>query len=110
MLMERPQRTLVRLDAAAVIRLFEAAYAEQTFWRKTKGISAREVGNVVTAPPRASWLRSVTTLCYNRHDFDGVARVAKRAVKQLPRDVHSWYNLGCAAEKLSRFEETVLRI
>jgi len=53
MLVERPQRPLVRLDAAEVIRLFEAVYAEQILWRKTRGVSAREVGNVAAAPPRA---------------------------------------------------------
>jgi len=50
MLVERPQRPLVPLDAAEVIRLFEAVYAEQMLWRKTRGISAREVGNVAAAP------------------------------------------------------------
>lgn len=50
MLVERPQRPLVRLDAAEVIRLFEAVYAEQILWRKTRGVSAREVGNVAAAP------------------------------------------------------------
>src|SRR5215471_16464906 len=49
-LVERPQRPLVPLDAAEVIRLFEAVYAEQMLWRKTRGISAREVGNVAAAP------------------------------------------------------------
>jgi hypothetical protein len=49
-LVERPQRPLIRLDAAEVIRLFEAVYAEQILWRKTRGISAREVGNVAAAP------------------------------------------------------------
>jgi len=53
MLVERPQRPLIRLDAAEVIRLFEAVYAEQILWRKTRGVSAREVGNVAAAPPRA---------------------------------------------------------
>jgi len=49
-LVERPQRPLIPLDAAEVIRLFEAVYAEQMLWRKTRGISAREVGNVAAAP------------------------------------------------------------
>jgi len=53
MLVERPQRPLLRLDAAEVIRLFEAVYAEQILWRKTRGVSVREVGNVAAAPPRA---------------------------------------------------------
>jgi len=53
MLVERPQRPLVRLDAGEVIRLFEAVYTEQTLWRKTRGVSAREVGKVAAAPPRA---------------------------------------------------------
>ena len=53
MLVERPQRPLVRLDAAEVIRLFEAVYTEQILWRKTRGVSAREVGKVAAAPPRA---------------------------------------------------------
>lgn len=51
MLVERPQRALIRLDAAEVIRLFEAVYAQQILWRKTRGVSAREVGNVAAAPP-----------------------------------------------------------
>jgi hypothetical protein len=53
MLVQRPQRAPIPLDAARVITLFEAAYAEQTRWRKARGISAREVGHVATAPPRA---------------------------------------------------------
>lgn len=53
MLVERPQRPLIRLDAAEVIRLFEAVYAEQILWRKTRGVSVREVGKVAAAPPRA---------------------------------------------------------
>ena len=53
MLRERPQRTLLRLDAATVIRLFEGAYAEQRLWRKTEGISACAVDNVpATSAPR----------------------------------------------------------
>jgi hypothetical protein len=46
MLTERPQRTLLRLDAATVIRLFESAYAEQRLWRQTEEISASQVTNV----------------------------------------------------------------
>jgi hypothetical protein len=46
MLTERPQRALLRLDPATVIRLFESAYAEQRLWRQTKSISAREASNV----------------------------------------------------------------
>lgn len=53
MLVERPQRPLIRLDAAEVIRLFEAVYAEQILWRKTRGVSVREVDKVAAAPPRA---------------------------------------------------------
>lgn len=53
MLVERPQRPLVRLEGVEVIALFEASYAEEIGWRKGRGISAREVGNVIVAGPRA---------------------------------------------------------
>ena len=46
MLRERPQRSLLRLDSATVIRLFESAYAEQRLWRQTEGIFASQVSHV----------------------------------------------------------------
>jgi len=55
MLRERPQRTLLRLDPGTVIRLAEAAYAEQAPWRAIEGVSACEAskpgGNI---NPRAA--------------------------------------------------------
>ena len=53
MLRERPQRTLLRLEAVTVIKLFEAAYAEQMRWRESEGVSAGEVGNLATTSTRA---------------------------------------------------------
>jgi hypothetical protein len=41
MLRERPQRTLLPLDAVTVLRLFDAASAEQGLWRKTEGSRPR---------------------------------------------------------------------
>jgi hypothetical protein len=45
LLRERPRASLVTVAAADAPRVFENAYAEETAWRKNKGLSTQEVRN-----------------------------------------------------------------
>jgi hypothetical protein len=60
MLKERPERTLVGVNAGSVVKLFQDTYKEQMEWRKKRGAQAAEVAEPIAGGAQPELERQVS--------------------------------------------------